>query len=289
MKPIYESAEQLEDFCVFFASKGGMPDIPQLKRSVGDLIRLTVQKSSGDQTATSRTHLNWDNHERVRMEILSETIKLAHSDILNGLVDVTINPTTETQEEYPTWDFLFAPRKTNMDFKSSESIFNHLKPRQSEADIYALRYAVGKLEEYRTRPERSFWKNVVICEAVALVLSGVLELIGGNINDQSIAFDEQRRGKEINRLAAYEDTGLTPEEIVALIPPPNAPLTMEELREMDGQPVWFCKCHNGLCNWCVIDHTNETNIFFTDGTVRLMSSYGDGWLAYRRRPEEEIT
>jgi hypothetical protein len=69
-------------------------------------------------------------------------------------------------------------------------------------------------------------------------------------------------------------------------PPPNGPLTMEELREMDGQPVWFCKCHNGLCNWCVIDHTNETNIFFTDGTVRLMSSYGDGWLAYRRRPEE---
>lgn len=68
------------------------------------------------------------------------------------------------------------------DFKSSESIFNHLKPRQSEADIYALRYAVGKLEEYRTRPERSFWKNVVICEAVALVLSGVLELIGGNID-----------------------------------------------------------------------------------------------------------
>lgn len=72
-------------------------------------------------------------------------------------------------------------------------------------------------------------------------------------------------------------------------PPPNGPLTMEELREMDGQPVWFCKCHNGLCNWCVIDHTNETNIFFTDGTVRLMSSYGDGWMAYRRRPEEGTT
>lgn len=93
----------------------------------------------------------------------------------------------------------------------------------------------------------------------------------------------------IDRLADYEDTGLTPEEVKALVPTPNAPLTMEELREMDGQPVWFCKCHNGLCNWCVIDHTNETNIFFTDGTVRLMSSYGDGWMAYRRRPEEETT
>lgn len=93
----------------------------------------------------------------------------------------------------------------------------------------------------------------------------------------------------IDRLADYEDTGLTPEEVKALVPTPNGPLTMEELREMDGQPVWFCKCHNGLCNWCVIDHTNETNIFFTDGTVRLMSSYGDGWMAYRRRPEEETT
>lgn len=93
----------------------------------------------------------------------------------------------------------------------------------------------------------------------------------------------------IDRLADYEDTGLTPEEVKALVPTPNDPLTLEELREMDGQPVWFCKCHNGLCNWCVIDHTNETNIFFTDGTVRLMSSYGDGWMAYRRRPEEETT
>ena len=93
----------------------------------------------------------------------------------------------------------------------------------------------------------------------------------------------------IDRLADYEDTGLTPEEVKALVPTPNAPLTLEELREMDGEPVWFCKCHNGLCNWCVIDHTNETNIFFTDGTVRLMSSYGDGWMAYRRRPEEETT
>lgn len=39
---------------------------------------------------------------------------------------------------------------------------------------------------------------------------------GWYINDQSIAYDERRRGKEIDLLAAYEDTGLTPKEIVAL-------------------------------------------------------------------------
>lgn len=37
----------------------------------------------------------------------------------------------------------------------------------------------------------------------------------------------------IERLAAYEDTGFTPEEIMALISLPNAPLTLEELLEME--------------------------------------------------------
>ena len=41
-----------------------------------------------------------------------------------------------------------------------------------------------------------------------------------------------------DKLFRYEDTGLEPEEIMALIAPPNAPLTLEELREMDGEPVW---------------------------------------------------
>ncbi len=98
--------------------------------------------------------------------------------------------------------------------------------------------------------------------------------------------DLLRRSEEPMKLYILARIEDLEKQVKDLTPPPNGPLTMEELREMDGQPVWFCKCHNGLCNWCVIDHTNETNIFFTDGTVRLMSSYGDGWLAYRRRPEE---
>ena len=51
------------------------------------------------------------------------------------------------------------------------------------------------------------------------------------IHDRFVALD-----KVIDRLAAYEDTGLTPEEIVALIQPPNDLLTLEELREMGGEP-----------------------------------------------------
>jgi len=36
---------------------------------------------------------------------------------------------------------------------------------------------------------------------------------GWYINDQGVAYDERRRGEEVDRLAAYEDTGLTPKEI----------------------------------------------------------------------------
>ncbi len=39
---------------------------------------------------------------------------------------------------------------------------------------------------------------------------------GWYINDQSVAYDERRRGKKIDLLAAYEDTGLTPEEVAEL-------------------------------------------------------------------------
>lgn len=42
----------------------------------------------------------------------------------------------------------------------------------------------------------------------------------------------------VDRLAEYEDTGLSPEEIKALIAPLNDPLTLDELWEMDGEPVY---------------------------------------------------
>ena len=36
---------------------------------------------------------------------------------------------------------------------------------------------------------------------------------GWYVDDQSVAYDEKRRGKEVDRLSAYEDTGLEPEEV----------------------------------------------------------------------------
>ena len=82
--------------------------------------------------------------------------------------------------------------------------------------------------------------------------------------------------------------------------PPNEPLTLEELRQMDGEPVW---CVDGLGNqcWCLVNcddglpccYDNETGLWegsFYDTTGdREYGLHQNGWRAYRRRPEEEIT
>lgn len=56
-----------------------------------------------------------------------------------------------------------------------------------------------------------------------------------------------------NRLAAYEEMGVEPEEIAALISPPNDPLTLEELREMDGDKIYIQ--HIGACKGFSIMNT----------------------------------
>lgn len=134
------------------------------------------------------------------------------------------------------------------------------------------------------------------------------------------------------KLAAYEDTGLEPEDIEALRDreqglaellvnvscgcavsytrleelaqaekdgrltalPPNTPLTLEELQEMDGEPVWVHSLDgDGKDTWAFVDADCEmVRIFVTRfsvkcmGTLRHFKTYGKTWLAYRRKPEK---
>lgn len=106
-----------------------------------------------------------------------------------------------------------------------------------------------------------------------------------------------------NRLAAYEDTGLTPEEIDTffingvieenrrlkdelsrLKAEPNTPLTLEELQEMVGEPVWVKNAAGG--RYAVVRSCGKAFTEFTDGGRPTNDKYGIYWLAYRRKPEE---
>lgn len=69
------------------------------------------------------------------------------------------------------------------------------------------------------------------------------------------------------------------------------PLSLDELWEMGGEPVW-CKGKSrfgvNFEAWKVLSKYSSTEevIRFTDGDDRLPESYGKAWLAYRYKPKE---
>ena len=78
--------------------------------------------------------------------------------------------------------------------------------------------------------------------------------------------------------------------------PPNEPLTPNELREMDGGPIYVTTKNYGD-GWCILNWhgVNKSYTYFSrTGTSEGMTAtplsaktYGDLWLAYRRPPEGE--
>lgn len=85
-------------------------------------------------------------------------------------------------------------------------------------------------------------------------------------------------------------------QISDLTPPPNDPLTLEELRKMDGgEPVWISPVkENGkvLARWMLVSGYNpKKDIYLFAPSSNITQgydgkSYGKTWLAYRRKPEE---
>ncbi len=67
--------------------------------------------------------------------------------------------------------------------------------------------------------------------------------------------------------------------VIALLEP-NDPLTLEQMREMGGEPYW----HVGLQEDSVPPHWNILDPFY----AKHIEDYGYGkrWIAYRRKPEE---
>ncbi len=82
-----------------------------------------------------------------------------------------------------------------------------------------------------------------------------------------------------------------------IAPPPNEPLALEQLLEMDGEPVWIVTNDVKKANrWAFVDVGCEVIRFFdTRCGVKcpvmgnLFRTYGKTWMAYRRKPEEGVT
>lgn len=69
---------------------------------------------------------------------------------------------------------------------------------------------------------------------------------------------------------------------------PNEPLTLEEMREMDGKPVFTSGIFDYDCGWRVIKQViKDSYVEFTDGWHFDLDGYGENWIAYRRPPKED--
>ena len=86
-----------------------------------------------------------------------------------------------------------------------------------------------------------------------------------------------------------EDTALRQQETVTNRNGLNEPLTLDELRKMDGEPVWVeFQDGSGGC-WGLVHITVFTHIVFANGHFCTVGKpyYGKTWIAYRHKPEED--
>lgn len=70
--------------------------------------------------------------------------------------------------------------------------------------------------------------------------------------------------------------------------PENKPLTLEQLRQMDGEPVWIDGKDYG--GWTIFKASANKQVARCPDNVNLsyyMDGYGKTWLAYARKPEQE--
>ena len=116
-------------------------------------------------------------------------------------------------------------------------------------------------------------------------------------------------GNELYRIEKLLDTDIVRQDKVALnlleqvlydiqhvptLTPPNEPLTIEQLREMNETPIYVVTETYGS-GWCILNWhgVNKSYTYFSrTGTPEGMTAtplsaktYGDLWTAYRRPPE----
>ena len=69
------------------------------------------------------------------------------------------------------------------------------------------------------------------------------------------------------------------------------PLTLDELRQMDGEPAWFVSMRDGFASWGIVRVVDMSKAWFiaVAGAERAfgdIDGYGKTWLAFRQKPEE---
>lgn len=67
---------------------------------------------------------------------------------------------------------------------------------------------------------------------------------------------------------------------------PSAPLTLEELWKMDGEPVYIVRHDGHLNRWVLVEAITKTFLHTYGCGALEWDEFGKTWQAYRRKPEE---
>ena len=103
--------------------------------------------------------------------------------------------------------------------------------------------------------------------------------------------------KGVNKGLNIARSAIRNPDAIPTLTPPNEPLTLDELREMDGGPIYVTTKNYGD-GWCILNWhgVNKSYTYFSrtgtsegiTATPLSAKTYGDLWLAYRRPPEGGI-
>lgn len=93
----------------------------------------------------------------------------------------------------------------------------------------------------------------------------------------------------------YDNALCAIQDFIADIPtltPQNEALTIEQLREMDGEPVWVDFTGSAIKRepgWFILKNAQDEEVYLVGKTsvYKGYEYYGKTWLAYRRPPERQ--
>lgn len=159
-----------------------------------------------------------------------------------------------------------------------------MNERAKMADLLRLEeyQEIGSIDHFRelAQAEKDGWPPVTprakTCDAHTAEAEYLLGVLWNGLHN-----NDGMDSKVADRVAEIAHEG---DKVQPATTPKNDPLTLDELLEMDGEPVWLEREQSAYYDVLHISKSGDSCCFYT--TQLYAADYGKTWLAYRRKPEE---
>ncbi|MDD3230827.1 MAG: hypothetical protein PHE09_16665 [Oscillospiraceae bacterium] len=126
------------------------------------------------------------------------------------------------------------------------------------------------------------------CNEECPYFDGTIRCMNGLMQQTADALEKLNDFEHSQCAKLLADNARLKAELNCYATPENKPLTVDELRKMDGEPVWIpIPDGSGYGDWAIVDIGAQTELLKAVGldAAHEECNYGKTWLAYRRPPE----